>query len=96
LFVSHQANYLWGRSSINLSPFCPPIYLICISAFVWRKDFHQNCFFVFWQSSLDALEKKNLALELELVKAQKDSNGSMEKLREVEHKCSELQQNVKR
>jgi hypothetical protein len=50
----------------------------------------------FWQSSLDALEKKNLALELGLVKAQKDSYSSIEKLQEVEHKCSELQQNVKR
>lgn len=70
----------------------PHLY-IC---FFLEKDFHYNCFFVFWQNSLDALEKKNLALELELVKAKKDSNGSLEKLREVEHKCSELQQNVKR
>ncbi|XP_030951150.1 myosin-15 isoform X1 [Quercus lobata] len=49
----------------------------------------------FLKNSLDTLEKKNLALELELVKAQKDSTDSMEKLREVENMCSQLQQNVK-
>ncbi|KAK7819479.1 myosin-15 [Quercus suber] len=49
----------------------------------------------FLKNSLDTLEKKNLALELELVKAQKDSTDSMEKLQEVENMCSQLQQNVK-
>ncbi|XP_042961237.1 myosin-15 isoform X1 [Carya illinoinensis] len=49
----------------------------------------------FLKSALDALEKKNSALELELVKAKKDGIESIEKLQEVEHKCSELQQNVK-
>ncbi|KAB1219847.1 Myosin-15 [Morella rubra] len=47
------------------------------------------------KNSLDTLEKKNSALELQLVKAQKDTSDSMEKLQEVEDKCSELQWNIK-
>ncbi|KAF3446114.1 hypothetical protein FNV43_RR11293 [Rhamnella rubrinervis] len=47
------------------------------------------------RSSMNALEKKNSALEIELRKAQKDSNDTIEKLREFEVKCSQLQQNVK-
>lgn len=49
----------------------------------------------FLKTSLDTLQKKNLALELELVKAQKDGSDSVEKLREIELMCSQLQQNVK-
>lgn len=45
---------------------------------------------------MNALEKKNSALEIELLKAQKDSNDTIEKLREFEEKCSQFQQNVKR
>ncbi|KAH9653109.1 Myosin-15 [Citrus sinensis] len=46
------------------------------------------------KSSLDSLEKKNSTLELELIKAQKENNNTIEKLREVEQKCSSLQQNM--
>ncbi|KAJ0031392.1 hypothetical protein Pint_13664 [Pistacia integerrima] len=46
------------------------------------------------KSSFSTLEKKNFALELELIKAQKDNNDTIDKLREVEQKCSELQQNM--
>ncbi len=61
-----------------------------------RCGFLKICLFVLWQTSLDTLQKKNLALELELVKAQKDGSDSVEKLREIELMCSQLQQNVKR
>ncbi|KAI9118645.1 hypothetical protein K1719_010977 [Acacia pycnantha] len=47
------------------------------------------------KSSLDAFEKKNAALELELMKAHKVTNETIEKLREVEQKCSQFQQNLK-
>ncbi|KAJ8767312.1 hypothetical protein K2173_017356 [Erythroxylum novogranatense] len=50
---------------------------------------------VFLKNSLDTLEKKNSSLELELIKAQKDSNDNVGKLKEIEEKCSQLQQNVK-
>lgn len=46
------------------------------------------------KGSLDTLEKKNSALELELIKAQNESNNTIEKLREVEQKCSSLRQNM--
>ncbi|KAJ4708904.1 putative myosin [Melia azedarach] len=46
------------------------------------------------KNSLDTLETKNSSLELELTKAQKDSNDTIEKLREVEQKFSKLQQNM--
>lgn len=45
---------------------------------------------------MDALEKKNSALEVKLVEAQKSSSHTVEKLQEVEQKCTKLQQNVKR
>ena len=48
------------------------------------------------QVSLDAFEKKSTALELELVNARKDHDKTIQKIREFEHKCSELGQNVKR
>ncbi|KAK8581891.1 hypothetical protein V6N13_144886 [Hibiscus sabdariffa] len=47
------------------------------------------------KSSLDTLEKKNSSLELELRKAVKDANDTVEKLRELEQKNSELQNNMK-
>ncbi|KAM7275184.1 hypothetical protein ACFE04_017050 [Oxalis oulophora] len=46
------------------------------------------------KSSMDALEKKNTALELELMKERKDNKDTIEKLQEVEQKCSLLQKNV--
>ncbi|XP_022732053.1 myosin-15-like isoform X2 [Durio zibethinus] len=46
------------------------------------------------KSSLDTLEKKNSSLELELKKALKDANDTNEKLRELEQKNSELQNNM--
>ena len=48
------------------------------------------------QSSLDALEKKNSAIELELIEAQKNGNDITVKLREIEEKCSQFKQNVRR
>ncbi|KAM1224096.1 hypothetical protein ACFX2G_044003 [Malus domestica] len=49
----------------------------------------------FLKISLDALEKKNSALETELLKARKDSTDTIQKLHEFEQKCNQLQQNVK-
>ncbi|XWS72374.1 hypothetical protein CRYUN_Cryun02cG0034700 [Craigia yunnanensis] len=46
------------------------------------------------KNSLDTLEKKNTTLELELKKALKDTNDTIEKLRELEQKNSELQNNM--
>ncbi|XP_057957772.1 myosin-15 [Malania oleifera] len=46
------------------------------------------------RNSMDAFEKKNSALELELVKVQNNSNDTLEKLQEVEQKCTQLQQNL--
>ncbi|KAG8495473.1 hypothetical protein CXB51_013089 [Gossypium anomalum] len=46
------------------------------------------------KSSLDTLEKKNSALELELKKALKDANDTVEKLQELEQRNSELQNNM--
>ena len=48
------------------------------------------------QSALDAMEKRNSALEVKLVEAQKEGSHTVEKLQDVEQKCSKLQQNVKR
>lgn len=48
------------------------------------------------QSSMDALDKKNSALETELLKVRKDSTDTIQKLQEFEQKCYQLQQNVKR
>lgn len=52
--------------------------------------------FVHLQGSLDTLEKKNSSLELELIKAQRENSDVNEKFREMEEKCSDLQQNVRR
>ncbi|XP_059642620.1 myosin-15 [Cornus florida] len=49
----------------------------------------------FLKSSLNTLEKKNSVLECELVKAKEDSNKTIEKLREVEQTCSQLQLNLR-
>ncbi|RXH73031.1 hypothetical protein DVH24_012715 [Malus domestica] len=49
----------------------------------------------FLKSSLDALDKKNSALETELLKAQSDNTDTIQKLQEFEQKCNQLQQNVK-
>lgn len=48
------------------------------------------------QSSLNTLEKKNCTLELELKKALKDNNDTIEKLRELEQKNFELLNNMQR
>jgi len=45
---------------------------------------------------LDDLEKKKLSLEAQLCKAQKESDDAIRKLREVEQKCEQLQQNLQR
>ncbi|CAL0322684.1 unnamed protein product [Lupinus luteus] len=47
------------------------------------------------KGSLDAFEKKYAALELELMNSQKSCNENVEKLREFEQKCSQLERNVK-
>ncbi|VVA11712.1 PREDICTED: myosin-15 [Prunus dulcis] len=49
----------------------------------------------FLKSSMDALDKKNSALETELLKVRKDSTNTIQKLQEFEQKCYQLQQNVK-
>uniref|UniRef100_A0A0A0KD22 Dilute domain-containing protein n=1 Tax=Cucumis sativus TaxID=3659 RepID=A0A0A0KD22_CUCSA len=41
------------------------------------------------------MEKRNSALEVKLVEAQKEGSHTVEKLQDVEQKCSKLQQNVK-
>lgn len=48
------------------------------------------------QSSLNALEEKNSALEHELLKAKEESTDTISKLTAVEETCSQLQQNLKR
>ncbi|KAH9616472.1 hypothetical protein KSS87_005406 [Heliosperma pusillum] len=47
------------------------------------------------KSSLENMEKKNLGLEAELSRAQKENDHSIQKLHEVEQKCEQLQQNLK-
>ncbi|XP_027903170.1 myosin-15-like isoform X2 [Vigna unguiculata] len=47
------------------------------------------------KGSLDAFEKKSMALELELVSARKDQDKTIQKMREFENKCSQLGQDVK-
>ncbi|KAA8546249.1 hypothetical protein F0562_003012 [Nyssa sinensis] len=47
------------------------------------------------KSSLTTLEKKNSTLDCELIKAKDDTNKTIEKLREVEQMCSQLQQNLR-
>lgn len=49
-----------------------------------------------WQSALDTLESKNSALEHALIKAQKETDDAIKKLRQVEEKWFQLQENVKR
>ncbi|PQP99256.1 myosin-15 [Prunus yedoensis var. nudiflora] len=49
----------------------------------------------FLKSSMDSLDKKNSALETELLKVRKDSTNTIQKLQEFEQKCYQLQQNVK-
>ncbi|CAI0448330.1 unnamed protein product, partial [Linum tenue] len=46
------------------------------------------------KGSVDSMEKKNSALELELVQAQKNTIDNIGKMKELEGKCSMLQQNV--
>ncbi|KAJ9702125.1 hypothetical protein PVL29_004049 [Vitis rotundifolia] len=48
----------------------------------------------FLKSSLESMEKKNSELEFELIKGQKDSKDTLEKLHEVEQKCLQFQQNL--
>lgn len=70
---------------------------VCYSYYLLSYEVHiDNFWFAVLQSSLDSLEKKNSTLELELIKAQKENNNTIEKLREVEQKCSSLQQNMQR
>ncbi|KAK3021310.1 hypothetical protein RJ639_046881, partial [Escallonia herrerae] len=49
----------------------------------------------FLKSSLINLEEKNSAFERELAKVDKDRNDTVEKLREVEQTCSQLQQKLR-
>ncbi|CAN1217160.1 XI-I [Linum perenne] len=46
------------------------------------------------KGSVDILEKKNCALELELVQAQKHTGDTVGKMKDLEGKCFQLQQNV--
>ncbi|KAL5698272.1 hypothetical protein ACHQM5_029334 [Ranunculus cassubicifolius] len=48
------------------------------------------------KSSLESFESQRSSLASELVSARKESNDAMEKLREVEQKCTQLKQNVQR
>ena len=45
---------------------------------------------------MSSLEKKNLALEKELLSAKTDFNNKLQKLKEAEKRCSELQTSVQR
>lgn len=45
---------------------------------------------------MNSLEKKNLALEKELISAKTDCNNTLQKLKEAEKRCSELQTSVQR
>ncbi|GAB4836919.1 hypothetical protein Ancab_001830 [Ancistrocladus abbreviatus] len=47
------------------------------------------------KSSLDDLEKKNASLQALLLRAQKDSNDTIQKVQEVEKKCEHLKQNLR-
>ncbi|EFH43454.1 hypothetical protein ARALYDRAFT_913100 [Arabidopsis lyrata subsp. lyrata] len=46
------------------------------------------------KNSMNALEKKNLVLEKELLNAKTDCNNTLQKLKEAEIRCSELQTSV--
>lgn len=52
--------------------------------------------FDFLQSSSESLAKENSAVNLDLIKAKKDNNDTLEKLKEVEEKNLQLQQNFRR
>lgn len=45
---------------------------------------------------MNSLENKNLALEKELLSAKTDFSNTLQKLKEAEKRCSELQTNVQR
>lgn len=45
---------------------------------------------------MNSLEKKNLVLEKELLNAKTDCNNTLQKLKEAEIRCSELQTSVQR
>lgn len=45
---------------------------------------------------MNSLEKKNLVLEKELIAAKNDCNNTLQKLKEAEKRCSELQTSVQR
>lgn len=45
---------------------------------------------------MNSLEKKNLVLEKELLNAKNDCNNTLQKLKEAEKRCSELQTSVQR
>ncbi|KAK2368774.1 myosin-15 [Trifolium repens] len=60
------------------------------------KEATRGCAFnVVTKGSLDALEKKSTALELELVNAQKDHSETIQKMKEFEQKSSQLAHNLK-
>ncbi|KAF8098341.1 hypothetical protein N665_0268s0010 [Sinapis alba] len=46
------------------------------------------------KKSMNSLEKKNLALEKELLSAKTDCNNTLQKLKEADNRCSELQTSV--
>lgn len=48
------------------------------------------------QSSLNTLEEKKSSLDCELIKAKQDTSDIVEKLRDVEQMCSQLQQSLRR
>lgn len=45
---------------------------------------------------MNSLEKKNLVLEKELLSAKTDCNNTLQKLKEADNRCSELQTSVQR
>lgn len=45
---------------------------------------------------MNSLEEKNLALEKELLNAKTDCNTTLQKLKDAEKRCSELQTSVQR
>jgi hypothetical protein len=51
-------------------------------------------FFCFLQNLVESLSAKNSVLENELTVARKSSDGTMKKLKDVEGKCNQLQQNL--
>ena len=55
-----------------------------------------NVFMVKFQNSLEELEHKNVSLEAQLASSLKENNHTMQKLRGVEQKFEQLQQNMRR